>query len=311
MSDNLKFFHLPIDESQWHSAREWRITICCVFGTLIFGGFTLIDQLPILFEECVQGDWSGGIGHFFYLLTTALLIYGGVVYQITRAFYIRRRSKTFKQLRQPVEATSRNITDVTVLVPSFKEEYNTIYQTLMSAVFQEFVTKRLVLLIDNPPNTADPEELKLLQRARGIPTEIRELLNPMADYLARTSGTSPKPVCNVSATDQKAQLLSLRHLRHAGIGLQTKLRNTLNSVGRTSHTDRFFAMEVLLVTRLCELGVMRCNGEEGHENRAAYGRMASAWALMQSWFEADITVPLSGRPSRIAPMQFEQGIKSE
>ena len=244
MSDNLKFFHLPIDESQWHSAREWRITICCVFGTLIFGGFTLIDQLPILFEECVQGDWSGGIGHFFYLLTTALLIYGGVVYQITRAFYIRRRSKTFKQLRQPVEATSRNIADVTVLVPSFKEEYNTIYQTLMSAVFQEFVTKRLVLLIDNPPNTADPEELKLLQRARGIPTEIRELLNPMADYIK----TQEQLVCKVSATDQKSQLLS-ETFEACGNWFADQAAQTLNN-GQDSLTNRFFTMEVLFQVTL-------------------------------------------------------------
>lgn len=63
MSDNLKCFHLPIDESLWHSRRKWRITICCAFGTLIFGCFTLVDQLPILIEECAQGDWSDGIGH--------------------------------------------------------------------------------------------------------------------------------------------------------------------------------------------------------------------------------------------------------
>jgi cellulose synthase/poly-beta-1,6-N-acetylglucosamine synthase-like glycosyltransferase len=279
MSDNIKYFHPPIDESLWHSSREWRITICCVFGTLIFGGFTLVDQLPILIEECAQGGWSDGIGHAFYLFLTAILIYGGVVYQLTRAFYIRRTSKTFKQLKQPLGATSRNSIDLTVLVPSFKEEYNTIYQTLMSAVFQEFVTKRLVLLIDNPPNPSDPEELKLLQLARGIPDEIRELLNPMADYIQ----TQEQHISRLSSADDKSRLIA-ETFEACGNWFADQAAQTLNTE-QDSHTNRFFAMEVLL-SRAYTCWEYAVKWEEGEKE---VGPMASAWDLMHSWFETEIS----------------------
>lgn len=51
---------------------------------------------------------------------------------------------------------------LTTLVPSYKEEYRVIEQTLLSATLQSYGFRRVVLLIDNPPNPTNAEDIKLL-----------------------------------------------------------------------------------------------------------------------------------------------------
>src|SRR5690606_10984922 len=61
---------------------------------------------------------------------------------------------------------------ITVLVPSYVEDLRVVSTTLWSAALQEFPQKRVVLLIDDPPNPADPTRRAELDATRALPGEI-------------------------------------------------------------------------------------------------------------------------------------------
>jgi cellulose synthase/poly-beta-1,6-N-acetylglucosamine synthase-like glycosyltransferase len=61
---------------------------------------------------------------------------------------------------------------VVVLVPSYKEEASLVRQTLLSAALQDHPNRRVVLLIDDPPNPTDPDDRASLDAMRRLPGEL-------------------------------------------------------------------------------------------------------------------------------------------
>ena len=279
MQGDIKEFHEPIDESLWRSSKELWITCGCAVLTMVSALFTILDQYPILCDEIIEGEWDEATGHFFYLLLTALLIYGGLVYQLTRALYIRRNVKAFNDVEEDRLPQTMTGSTLTVLVPTFNEEYGTIYQTLLSAAMQEGIQKRIVLLIDNSPNPSDADQAKLLRQAREMPETIHALFSPMKDYLARKSEQARSLM-----TYKQQRLIIAEAFEECGNWFSNQATITLNSVG-ASHTDRFFAMEVLLA-RAYTSWQSAVQWREGHGIEQP---MENSWALMQSWFQIDIT----------------------
>jgi cellulose synthase/poly-beta-1,6-N-acetylglucosamine synthase-like glycosyltransferase len=113
----------------------------------------------------------------FYLLIVGFLIYGGLIYLLSRLGYMRRRVQfrhagTDELRRFAAETNAR----VTVLVPSYKEEPGVVRQTLLSAALQEYPHRRVVLLIDDPPSPSSAEDARLLAAARELPGEVNALL---------------------------------------------------------------------------------------------------------------------------------------
>ncbi|WP_013324567.1 glycosyltransferase family 2 protein [Gloeothece verrucosa] len=78
-----------------------------------------------------------------------------------------------------------NAPQITYLIPSYKEDIRIIKQTLLSAALQEYPNKNVVLLIDNPSNPQNIDELNLLISTRHITQEIHDLLNPMFERINR------------------------------------------------------------------------------------------------------------------------------
>jgi len=279
MLDIREKFHRPIDEVLWRSLKEWRITIFCVLATTAAGFFTLFDQFPILWEELNEGDWKGGAGHFFYLCITALLVYGGLVYQITRAFYIRRNTSARNEAYEYEASGMADVTELTVLVPTFKEEYTTIYQTLISAALQEDVEKRIVLLIDNPPDPSDESDVELLRQAREMPNAINALLRPMAESLAKHREQARSLTI---LEEQKAA--TAQAFEECGNWFSSQAALILNT-DLVSHTDRFFAMEVLL-TRAYTSWQYAVSSQT---DAATEESIEQSWSKMTSWFQAEVT----------------------
>ena len=130
-------------------------------------------SLPILVEE---GAWYAIFMHMLFLVLTSFLVYGGLLYHFTRIGYFKRLSKTRNNSDREQEAVfKKDAPRLTVLVPSYKEEQRVITQTLLSAAFQIYPRRRVVLLIDNPPvSSTSGHDYWQLSKARSLPVTLTE-----------------------------------------------------------------------------------------------------------------------------------------
>ncbi|MCE9537372.1 MAG: hypothetical protein K8R65_13325, partial [Nitrospirae bacterium] len=137
----------------------------------------------VLSEELEQGNLFHVVEAMGFLLLVGFLISGNFGYQLARLAYLKRWighvPATRDELMQSFVAPTPLLT---ILVPSYKEETNVIRQTLLSAALQEYPHKRVVLLLDNPPNPRTAEDREALLAARSMPAELHVLLNDQARY---------------------------------------------------------------------------------------------------------------------------------
>jgi cellulose synthase/poly-beta-1,6-N-acetylglucosamine synthase-like glycosyltransferase len=113
-----------------------------------------------------------------FLAIVWFLVYGGLVYLFARAGYMRRR-RAFRHA-SPAELedfASGSDAATCILVPSYKEELPVVRQTLLSAALQEYPHRRVVLLIDDPPEPASEHDRHALDAARRLPGELQRLLD--------------------------------------------------------------------------------------------------------------------------------------
>jgi cellulose synthase (UDP-forming) len=167
--------------------REIWLTRACVVLTLCaWAGFIGLDVLS--FEV-------GGVLSAVYLLLVSGLVYGGLVYQVSRLSCLRRMRAHARGARADSavvgvacggageDAVSEAA--VAILVPSYKEEPAIVRQTLMSAALQDHPNRRVVLLIDDPPDPASADDRALLGAMRRLPDEIgAELAVPAGEFRA-------------------------------------------------------------------------------------------------------------------------------
>jgi cellulose synthase/poly-beta-1,6-N-acetylglucosamine synthase-like glycosyltransferase len=115
-----------------------------------------------------------------------LLIYGNVVYLVTRLGYFVRRSRHRSvAFVDVVEEHWASAEPITVLIPSYKEDSRTIRQTLLSAVLQHYPDKRVVLLVDDPQRPQDRASAQLLRQARAMPAHISTMLDQPREIIDR------------------------------------------------------------------------------------------------------------------------------
>jgi len=74
---------------------------------------------------------------------------------------------------------------VAILVPAYKEEPEVVAKTLLSACLQEYPSRRVVLLIDDPPEPTAREDIERLTAVRELPGTIRTLLREPRDRCER------------------------------------------------------------------------------------------------------------------------------
>lgn len=112
-----------------------------------------------------------------FLMIVTLLVYGGLVYLFARLGYMRRRSAfrhaSSAELR---EFAGRSTASVSILIPSYKEEPQIVWQTLLSAALQDYPNRRVALLIDDPPHPHRQEDQRVLAAMRALPGQVQSLL---------------------------------------------------------------------------------------------------------------------------------------
>ena len=167
--------------------REIWLTRACVVLTLCaWAGFVGLD---------VPSFEVGGVLSAVYLVLVSGLVYGGLVYQVSRLSCLRRMRAHARGARadSAVDGVARggagedavSEAAVAVLVPSYKEEPAIVRQTLMSAALQDHPNRRVVLLIDDPPDPAGADDRASLDAMRRLPDEIgAELAVPAGEFRA-------------------------------------------------------------------------------------------------------------------------------
>ncbi|PYM29686.1 MAG: glycosyl transferase [Candidatus Rokuibacteriota bacterium] len=122
--------------------------------------------------------WPHRLAGLVFVLIVIYLIYGSLVYQLTRVAYLRRlmlhRRATDEDLRRLYRVP--HAPRVTVLVPAYMEEAPVVRKTLLSAALQAYPNRRIVLLIDDPPRPTNPHDLASVSAMRRLPEEIEDLL---------------------------------------------------------------------------------------------------------------------------------------
>ena len=140
-----------------------------------FGATLLIFAAMVAYAESEGSNWQWG--NIIAWIFTSHVCVGQFLYYINRYGY-------FDRLRshRPVSDEEREVVfsaeapSLVFLIPSYKEEIAVIRQTLLSAALQDYPSRRVVLLIDDPANPKTQYEREQLERARALPGEIEALL---------------------------------------------------------------------------------------------------------------------------------------
>lgn len=147
------------------------------------------------------------------VLVTAL-VYGSLVYLITRLGYLRRHRGPMPAL-EPLEDRHLGRSDLPrlcILIPSYKEELRVLRQTIFSAALSVYGARRIVVLIDDP-RTADPSDLSALQSSLAFVARVHREFHAVAtrmrarysEFILRNQRTSMPP-CEVNEVHGVAAL---------------------------------------------------------------------------------------------------------
>ena len=148
-----------------HFRQEIFLTYIGLIVTCVATFFVSLELVKHIMNAVINIQLLTALGTSLFLIMILFLVYGGIVYQITRLAYLKR---TRNHARLPLEGLEKifdtKAKQLTVLVPSYKEEERVITMTLMSAALQNYPSRKIVLLIDDPPgNKLTKDSANLIQ----------------------------------------------------------------------------------------------------------------------------------------------------
>src|SRR2546425_3347997 len=166
-------------------------------------------------------DWTAAAGHLVFMGIVAALLYGSVVYQLTRIGGFQRRATFAPATDHELSRTYHEAAGkLAVLVPSYKEEVKVVRRTLMSAALQDYPRRRVVLLIDDPPAPQDSAEAATLQAMRALPESLRQLFDAAAQpFVAALGQFKARAESNLDLASEAHRLARLHRLAARGGGV--------------------------------------------------------------------------------------------
>src|SRR5256885_9634209 len=163
-------------------------------------------------------EWVAAAGHLVFMGIVAALLYGSVVYQLTRIGGFQRRATfapaTYFELSRTYHEAAGKLV---VLVPSYKEEVKVVRRTLMSAALQDYPRRRVVLLIDDPPAPQDSATPAPLQPIPARPESLRQVFDAAAQpFVAALGQFKARAESNLDLVSETHRLASLHRLAARG-----------------------------------------------------------------------------------------------
>ncbi len=166
----------------------------CAFLALEFGA--------TLRSLAQRGEVAALLSQVLFMLIVAVLTWGNLVYQFSRMGYYKRRLAHSAAPAAVLEKLFEgNAPALTVLVPSYREEASLVRRTLLSAALQIYPQRRVVLLIDDPPNPTSTEDARALRDTESMIAQLGTRFAGMAEKLARAAAAYESRCAGAAAVD--------------------------------------------------------------------------------------------------------------
>jgi cellulose synthase (UDP-forming) len=210
--------------------------------TTIF--FWLSYIFSIIIRQLIEGpqNYNFTMEAFSYVLVMSFLTLSSLIYLITRHGALQRFGKHTRVPRAILDKFfSKNQPSITVLVPSYNEEYSVIRKTLLSAALQEFPNMRVVLLLDNKPNPTNPADVAQLKAQQAIGKDIESFLSePYKRFQKALESFEKKALKRAKITTKDVKTLASQYQWAADW-----LNKTADKEEIYDHVDVFFTDQVL------------------------------------------------------------------
>ena len=156
-----------------HAKREAILATLCFILTVILYWLLFNRTLHKVYDSYYFPNPMSFYGGLLFIASIGLVFYAAMLYNLCLiGNYLRQMHEQAPKDEDVESIFDKPAPTLTVLVPSYKEERQVIWQTLMSAALSEYPHKRVVLLIDNPPTASNDEDRQLLEVARALPQEL-------------------------------------------------------------------------------------------------------------------------------------------
>ncbi len=146
---------------------------------LVFAAYR--EMTAELHASVQTGQGLAVASEIVFMVVVAGLLYGNLVHQFARLGRFQRHAvfapPSAVELSRIYDASAG---ELVVLVPSFKEAPEVVRRTLMSAALQDHPRRRVVLLIDDPPDAMNPADRMALLSMRALPAAVQALLDEAA-----------------------------------------------------------------------------------------------------------------------------------
>jgi cellulose synthase (UDP-forming) len=217
---------------------EIAVTIVALAVTFVAAGLATYGY----FTRIPPHNTSLTIQFIVIAVLLLLLLVGNIVFLLSRLGAYFRMGNNLQISREEIE----KIYDVDtppalcILIPSYKEEKRVLRQTILSAALAEYPERRIVVLLDDPPN-GPFQDLQALHETRAMVSSIQDQFHRQARHFAEK--LSHVHVSAKSA-DDTATLLA---------DLYGELADWIESIGfefrdgqpAFSHTDHIFQQIVI------------------------------------------------------------------
>lgn len=255
--------------------------------------FTAAAWCAYVVEQCLRLADSGLSPRVLaetltYLVIVTLLTASASAYLLARLGHFERAKAHRRVPRSLIDGFfEADVPSMTVVIPSYREDERVIRQTLLSAALQEYPDLRVVLLVDDPPHSPNPEHQASLARARQLPNEISSLLaeprgwfEAAVDRFERAAageGFAPAGVLRTLADelDRAASWFDEQNAR----------------LPRVDHSDEFLAIECLARLSADFRGTAQAVRAAAADPHAAISmrRVRQLYLRLTRTFQADIT----------------------
>lgn len=255
--------------------------------------FTAAAWLAYLVEQATRLAQAGpglrGVAEtLVYVALVTLLAASASAYLLARLGYLAR----IKGHRRVPRSTIDDFFDgamptMTVLVPSYREDERVIRQTLLSAALQEYPNLRVVLLIDDPPDPAEPDHQLRLERARALPAAVAEMLRVPRRRSEEALEAFEHEVTPALIADPE----TLERLASEYDAAADWFERERNLLPRADHTDDFLATEFFgrmvtdLRTTASAVRAAACDSASGVSRR----RVHQLYSRLARTFQAELT----------------------
>jgi cellulose synthase (UDP-forming) len=219
-------------------SREIGFTVAGLVITVGAALFTFLDIAGILAIRARAGAWDATGAQVLFLAIVAAFVYGSSVYHLARLGYLRRilahvpagdaaLASVYREADPPL---------ITILVPSYMEDERVVRRTLLSAALQTYPRRRVVLLIDDPPAPATPQDAARLEITRRLPAQMQLVFQIPRQTCARAleAFRQRRAAHAIDITRERLRLVDV-HAEVAGwLEQQAKVYESID------HADRLF-----------------------------------------------------------------------